>query len=166
MIAHFLAVYPPRADQPADDKPHTDVTSLAAKLAEGPSEAWEFSAWAHDSKKYLRVAASIAMRSATGDLRAWEKVDTQQIQDHYRVTKYAARSAIQQLKAAGIVRNCGGEIDVCPRDWTAPTNAHRREPRILNLIVTHVMRLETEISALTEALSAVQGKTNTERSNG
>jgi hypothetical protein len=50
------------------------VTSLAAKLAEGPTESWEFTTWVRGPRKHLGVAASIAMRSATGNLRAGAEI--------------------------------------------------------------------------------------------
>jgi hypothetical protein len=69
LVAHFLAVYSPNEDQPLDDETHADATSLATQLAEGPSGVWEFATWARSPRKYLRVAASIAARAATGELK-------------------------------------------------------------------------------------------------
>jgi hypothetical protein len=60
LTEHFLSIYPPNADRPPDDIPHADVTRLAVKLDEGPSEAWEAGTWARDPRRHLRVAASVA----------------------------------------------------------------------------------------------------------
>jgi hypothetical protein len=155
MIAHFLAAYPPSADQPADDKTHADVTRLSVKLAEGPSEAWTVSVWARDPKKYFRVAASIAMRSATDDLRESEEIGHQWIRGTYQVSTYAARSAIQVLKDEGIVGNFGGSLNPVPRDWVRVRNSRQRAARILDLIAAHVMNLEAKVSVLTEILSTM-----------
>jgi hypothetical protein len=151
MIAHFLAVYPPSADQPADDKTHADVTPLSVKLAEGPSEGWTISVWARDPKKYFRVAASIAMRSATDDLRESEEIGHQWIRGTYQVSTYAARSAIQILKEEGVVGNFGGSLNPVPRDWVSVRNSRQRAARILDLIAIHVMNLEIKFSTLSRS---------------
>jgi hypothetical protein len=148
LIAHFLAVYPPGEDQPLDDKTHADVTSLATKLAEGPSEAWEFGTWARDPRKYRRLAASIAMRIATGELKPWASISHQQVRDTYGVSAHAVSYAVGELKARGILGNYGGRLNAVPKEWIRVPNARERQARILDLITAHVMNLEAELSAL------------------
>jgi hypothetical protein len=148
LIGHFLAVYPPNVDEPLDDVTHADVTRLATKLAEGPTEAWEFGTWARDPRKHLRVAASIAMRAATGDLGPWAEITHQQVRDTYGVSAYAVTRAMSDLRAAGIIGNYGGRNNVTSRDLIRKRNAHDRTGRILDLITIHVMNLEAELSAL------------------
>jgi hypothetical protein len=146
LVAHLLAVYPPNEDEPLDDKTHADATSLAVQLAEGPSEAWEFAVWARSPRKYLRVAASIAARAATGELKPWISISHQQIRDTYGVSTYAVSYAIGELKARGILANFGGSLTIVPKDYARDRNARNREARILDLIVAHVMNLEAEVT--------------------
>jgi hypothetical protein len=150
LIAHFLAVYPPSEAQPLDDQTHADATSLATQLAEGPSGAWELGTWARSPRKHLRLAASIAMRCATGELKPWTSIGHQQIRDTYGVSTYAVSYAIGELKARGILANFGGDLTIVPKDYLRDRNARNREARILDLIAAHVMNLEAELSTLKE----------------
>ena len=150
LVGHFLAVYPPHAGRPLDDARHADVSGLAAWLAEGPSEAWEFATRALDPRRHLRVAASIAMRSATGDLHPWATVTHQDIRGTYQVSEHVATSALAQLRAAGIIGYYGGRHNVMARDLVERQNASHREERILAVIAGNVMRLEAEVAALRE----------------
>jgi hypothetical protein len=147
LIAHFLDAYPPRADKPLDDIRHTDATPLAVKLAEGPSEAWEFAPWARDPRKFYRAAASIAMRAATGDLAPWARVTQQYIRDTCGVSAYMARNALGELRGAGIIGYFGSSNNVMARDLVEHGNATHRTERVLNLIVDHVVRLEATLAA-------------------
>lgn len=148
LIAHFLAVYPPSEDQPLDDQTHTDATSLATQLAEGPSAAWEFGTWARSPRKHLRVAASIATRAATGELKPWTSISHQQIRDTYDVSTYAVSYAIGELKERGILANFGGDLTIVPKDYIRDLIARNREARIIDLIAVHVMNLEAKLAAL------------------
>jgi hypothetical protein len=147
LIGHFLDAYPPRADRPLDDIHHADATSLSVQLAEGPSEAWEVATWACDGRKFFRVAASIAMRSATGDLRPWAKITQRGIRDTYDVSAPIARNALGELRAAGIVGYFGSCDSVMARDLVEHGNATHRTARVLNLIADHVTRLEATLAA-------------------
>ena len=147
LIAHFLAVYPPGEDQPLDDKAHADVTSLATKLAEGPSEAWD-GTWARDPRKYRRVAASIAMRIATGELKPWASLSHQQVRDTYGVSAHAVSYAVGESQDRGILGNFGGRLNAVPREWIRVPSARERQARILDLIAAHVISLEAELSTL------------------
>ena len=149
LIGHFLDVYPPHADEPLDGIGHADTTPLAVKLAEGPSEGWEVTTWARDPRKFLRAAASIAMRSATGDLAPWARITQQDIRDAYGVSAHMARNALGELKAAGIIGHFGGHNNVMARDLVEHGNATHRTERVLNLIADHVARLEAAMPAET-----------------
>jgi hypothetical protein len=156
LIGHFLAVYPPDADQPLDDIRHADVTRLTVKLDEGPSEVWEFVTRARDPRKHLRVAASIAMRSATGDLEPWAEITHKDVRDTYRVSAYAAREAIGELQATGILGHYGGRNNVEARDIIDGYNRTHRAARTLNLIIAHLTALEADVSALTTTHSVLR----------
>jgi hypothetical protein len=130
LVAHFLVVYPPREDQPLDDETHADATSLSTQLAEGPSEAWEFATWARSPRKYLRVAASIAARAATGELKPWTSISHQQIRDTYGVSTYAVSYAVAELKARGILANFGGDLTIVPKGYIRDRNTRNRDARI------------------------------------
>jgi hypothetical protein len=149
LIGHFLAVYPPDADQPVDDITHADTTPLSVKLAEGPSEAWKFGTWALDPRRHLRVAASIAMRSATGDLESWAEITHKDIRDAYRASGYVAREAIAELQATGIIGRYGGRNNVEGRDIINGYNKAHHTARTLDLIIDHLTALEADVSALT-----------------
>jgi DNA-binding transcriptional regulator YhcF (GntR family) len=148
LTGHFLAVYPPHADQPLDDIPHADVTRLAVKLDEGPSEAWEAGTWALDPRRHLRVAASVAMRSAAGDLKPWTQVTQRELAETYHVPAHVARNAIAELTAAGILGHYGGRNTVVARDIIRSHNKGHRTARILDLIALRIADLETEVAAL------------------
>jgi ribosomal protein S25 len=148
LTGHFLAVYPPHADQQLDDIPHADVTRLAVKLDEGPSEAWEAGTWARDPRRHLRVAASVAMRSATGDLKPWTHVTQRELVQTYRVATRVARNAIAELTAAGILGHYGGRNTIVARDIIRGQNKGHRTARILDLIALRIADLETEVAAL------------------
>jgi hypothetical protein len=152
-VGHFLAVYPPHVGRPLDDARHVDVSGLATWLTEGPSEAWEFGTRALDPRKHLRVAASIAMRSATGDLRPWGRVTQRDIRDTYHVSADVARNALGELRAAGIIGHHGDHDNVMARDLVERQNASHRPARILALVADHVIRLEAEVSVLRERAS-------------
>lgn len=144
LIGHFLAVYPPDADKPLDDTSHADVTSLAVKLSEGPTQAWEIGAWARDPKKHRRLAAAIARQAATGELEPWDEVRYRDVRETYRVSSYAVASALSELRARAIIGNYGGTNNVHPPDLIPDDPV----TRILNLLATHMTNLEAEVSAL------------------
>jgi DNA-binding GntR family transcriptional regulator len=141
-------VHPPHVSQPLDDIRHADATSLAVKLAEGPSEIWEVGTWARDPRAHLRVAAAIAMRSATGDLKPWAAVTQRDLVEACHVSAHAARNAIAELTAAGILGRYGGCSNVIARNIVRAHNETRRTARILDLIALHVADLEAEVAAL------------------
>jgi hypothetical protein len=149
LIGHFLAVYPPDADQPLDAIRHADATRLAVKLAEGPSEAWETGTWARDARRHLRVAAAVAMRSATADLKPWTRVTQRELADTYRVPTSVARNAIAELTTAGILGHYEGGTSVVARDIIRDHDRTRRLARILGLVALHVADLEATVAALT-----------------
>ena len=146
LVGHFLAVYPPHASQPLDDFRHADVTRLSVKLSEGPTEVWEIGTWARDPRKHMRVAASIAMRSATGDLEPWATVTQRDLAQGYRVPARVARNAIAELMAAGILGRFGEGCNVMDRDLVERRNAALRAERILGLVTHHVTMLEAVVS--------------------
>jgi ribosomal protein S25 len=148
LTGHFLAVYPPHADKPLDVIRNADATRLAVKLAEGPSEAWEAGTWARDARRHLRVAAAIAMRSATGDLKPWARITQRDLAQAYHVPTSVARSAIAELTAAGILGHYGGGTTVIARDIIRSHDRVRRTARILDLVALHIADLEAEIIAL------------------
>ena len=148
LTGHFLAVYPPHADQPADATRHADATRLAVKLAEGPSEAWQAGAWARDPARHLRVAAAIALRSATGDLKPWARVTQRDLAEAYQVPAGVARDAIAALTAAGILGHYGGGTTVVARDIIRGHDRVRRTARIIELVALHIADLEAEMAAL------------------
>jgi hypothetical protein len=148
LIGHFLAVWPPDADEPLDHTRHADVTLLAVKLAEGPTEAWDFIALSLDPRRYLRVAASIAMRAATGELAEWEELRYQAVREAYQASTYVTKNALGELQDRGIADNLGGRVTIAPRDWVQARDARHRRARIFALITAHVMSLEAEVSAL------------------
>jgi hypothetical protein len=150
LIGHFLAVYPPHAGQPLDDIRHADVTRLSVKLSEGPTEVWEIGTWARDPRKHMRVAAAVAMRSATGDLKPGATVSQRGLAETYHVSAAVARNSIAQLTAAGILGRFGRSCNVLGRDLVERRNAARRPERILGLIASHVIRLEAVMSQLEE----------------
>jgi hypothetical protein len=148
LIGHFLAVWPPDAGEPLDGTRHADATPLAVKLAEGPTEAWDFIALSLDARKYLRVAASIAMRAATGELAEWEELGYQAVREVYQASTYVTRNALGELQDRGIADNLGGRVTIAPRDWVQARDARHRNARIFGLITAHVKNLEAEVSAL------------------
>jgi DNA-binding transcriptional regulator YhcF (GntR family) len=150
LVGHFLAVYPPHASQPLDDFRHADVTRLSVKLNQGPTEVWEIGTWARDPRKHLRVAAAIAMRSATGDLKPGATVTQRGLAQTYHVSTAVAGNAIAELIAAGILGRFGGRCNVVPRDLVERRNAAHRAERVLQLIASHVTRLEAVVSQLEE----------------
>jgi hypothetical protein len=159
LTGHFLDIYPPHADQPPGDIRHADATRLAVKLAEGPSEAWEAGTWARDPRRHLRVAAAIAMRSATGDLKPWARVTQRELAEAYRVPASVARNAIAELIAAGILGHYGGGTTVIARDIVRSHDRTGRMARILDLVALHIAGLEAEVAALkTETHPAEAGK--------
>jgi len=83
------------------------VTRLSVKLSEGPSEVWETGTWARDPRKHMRVAAAIAMRSATSDLKPGATVTQRGLAETYHVSAAVARKAIAQLTATGILGRFG-----------------------------------------------------------
>jgi hypothetical protein len=148
LVSHLLATYPPHADQPLDDTPHGDATSLTAKLAEGPTEAWDATTWARSTRKHLRVAASIAHRSATAGLQPFQQLTQHDVHHEYQVTVYVARKAIAQLKAIDVLHQYGIYTNVNARYLVDRTNAAHRAQRALHLIATHVTSLEAKLSTL------------------
>jgi hypothetical protein len=154
LIGHFLAVYPPHVGRPLDDLRHADVTRLAVKLGEAQTEVWEIGTWARDPRKHLRVAASIAMRSATGDLKPWATVTQRDLAQTYQVSARVARTAITELTAAGILGHFGGRCNVMARDLVERRNAAHHAERVLRLIASHVTRLEAAVSQLEDRPSA------------
>jgi len=148
LIGHFLTVYPPHVNQSLDNVRHADATRLAVKLDEGPSEVWEVATWARDPRRHLRVAASIAMRSATGDLKPWAEVTPRKLTETYHVSACVARNAIAELKAADILGHYGGRNNVVARDIVHNRNKTHRGARILDLVALHVPDLEAEIAVL------------------
>jgi hypothetical protein len=148
LAGHFLDVYPPHADRPPGGIRHADATRLAVKLAEGPSEAWEAGTWARDARRHLRVAAAIAMRSATGDLKPWARVTQRDLAEAYHVPASVARNAIAELTAAGILGHYGGGTTVIARDIVRSHDGVRRAARILDLVALHIADLEGEVATL------------------
>jgi hypothetical protein len=148
LIGHFLAVYPPHARQPLDNIRHADVTRLAVKLREGPTEVWEAGTWARDPRKHLRVAAAIAMGSATGNLEPWATITQRQVAETYHVSVRVARNAIAELTAAGILGHFGRYNNVMSRDIVQGRNRTHRAARVLSLTAARVADLEAELTAL------------------
>lgn len=117
-------------------------------MAQLGSEAWEAATWARDSRRYLRVAAAIAMRSATGELKPWARVTQRELAEVYRVPASVAREAISELTEAGILGYYGGGTTVIARDIVHSHDRTRRTARILDLVALHIAGLETEIITL------------------
>jgi hypothetical protein len=156
LVSHLLAAYPPCAEQPLDSTLHGDVTSLTIQLAEGPTEAWDVATWARSPRKHLRVAASIALRSATADLQPFQQLTQREVHDEYRVSVYTARKAIAQLKVIDVLHEYGIYTNVQARYLVDRVNITHRGQRALRLIATHVTSLEAQLSTF-EAQHAPPG---------
>jgi hypothetical protein len=157
LVGHLLAIYPPYANEQLDDKTHGDRTVLSVKLAEGPTEIWDMAAWACSPSKGQRVAASIAMKSAVGELSPGEQIGRYETHQTYRVSTYAAGTAISRLRAIGILGRYGSFTNVNPRYLVERKNANQRAERILHLVAIHVTNLEAM------GLAALTGRLETER---
>jgi DNA-binding transcriptional regulator YhcF (GntR family) len=102
----------------------------------------------------MRVAATIAMRSATGDLKPGATVTQRDLAHSYHVSARVAANAIAELTAAGILGRFGGRYNVMGRDQVERKNAAHRPERVLQLIASHVARLEAVVSQLEDRPSA------------
>jgi hypothetical protein len=153
LTAHCLGVYPPSAREPHDGQ-HADVTRLGVKLDIGSAGAWEVVGWASDARKDLRVAASIAQRVKSGDLKYMDTLLRQDIRDTCRVSMHIIGGAIEILKDYGVLRNFGGRNTVVCVDVDQTIGGNFRHGQMLHTIVMHVARLEGDVSALRKILAA------------
>jgi hypothetical protein len=153
LTAHFLEVYPLNARQSHDDGEHADVTRLDVKLDNGSSGAWEVVAWASDSRKDLRVAASIAHRVKSGDLKYLDTLLRQDIRDTCQVSMHVVSNAIEILRDYGILQNFGGRNSVACTDVDEVISGNFSYGQMLHTVMMHVARLEGEVSALRKILA-------------
>lgn len=94
LVGHLLEMSPPSARQPRDGDQHANATRLSVKLGTAPGGAWEVVTWATDQRSALRVAASIAYRVKTGDLKRFDTMIRQDIRDTYQLVAAVARRAL------------------------------------------------------------------------
>jgi hypothetical protein len=156
LIAHLLEIYPPSAPRPYDDRQHADVTRLGVKLDTGSSGAWEVVAWASDARKDLRLAASIAHRVKSGDLKRFDTLLRQDIRDTCQVSMCVVGNAMGILKDFGVLKNWGGRNTVACVDVDQTIGGSFIHGQMLHTIVRHVARLEDEVSELRKILAAPQ----------
>jgi hypothetical protein len=158
LAAHFMKVYPPHADKSIDGKCHADRTRLDVKLAKGTPGAWEVVTWACDSRRDLRVAASIAHRAKTGDLRRYRDILRKDIRDTYQVSMYSADAALLILSDRDVVSKFGARYSLICGNVEATLTASSSSGIMLDLIARHVAALEGQLSILLDQLSAVNAR--------
>jgi hypothetical protein len=154
LTAHFLEVYPPSALRPDDDGEHVDATRLRVKLDTGSPGAWEVVTWASDPRKDHRVAASIAHRVKSGDLRRFDTMIRQDIRDTYMVSLHVAGNAMNILLDHGVFRNYGSRNGVACDDIDEAIGGSFSYGQMLHMVMVHVAGLEGEVSALRKILAA------------
>jgi hypothetical protein len=148
LTGHFLAVYPPHARQPLDGGQHADATRLVVKLNIGSTGAWEVVTWASDQRIDLRVAASIAHRVKTGDLKRFDTILRQDIGEACQVSLHVVGNAIGILKDFGVLRRFGGLNNVVCDDIDEAIGGSFSFGQLLHTIARHVAVLEDEVTAL------------------
>ena len=153
LVAHFLTVYPPSADQPAHGKQHADVTRLAVKLDQGATGAWEVGTWATSDRRAFRVAAAITYRAKTGDLAGWQEIRRKEIRDTYQVSMHVAAAAVEILKDWRIAGNYGGRVNLTADGIDETLAASYPAGQMLYLIASHVAMLEDRMSGLIAELA-------------
>jgi hypothetical protein len=158
LVAHFMKVYPPYADKSIDGKWHADTTRLAVKLATGKPGAWEVVTWACDNRRDLRVAASIAHRAKTGDLRQYRGILRKDIRDTYQVSTHVAGAALLILKDRDIVSKLGQHYNLTCGNVEAALTAKSSTGIMLDLIARHVASLEARLPTLLDQLSALNAR--------
>jgi hypothetical protein len=148
LTTHFLEVYPPNARRPSDGGQHADATRLGVKLDTGSPAAWEVVTWASDQRSDLRVAASIAHRVKSGDLKCFDTILRQDIGEACKVSLRVVGNAIGILKDHGVLRNLGGRNSVICDDIDKAIGGRVGHGHLLHTIVRHIAKLEDEVSAL------------------
>jgi hypothetical protein len=148
LTAHFLEVCPPHARKSPDGGQHADATRLGVKLDTGSPAAWEVVTWASDERSDLRVAASIAHRVKSGDLKRFDTILRQDIREACQVSLRVVGDAIGILKDHGVIRSFGGRNSVVCDDIDEAIGGPVSHGHLLHTIVRHVSKLEDEVSAL------------------
>ena len=152
LVGHLLEVCPPRVHQPTDGGQHADGTRLDVKLNSTSAGVWEVVSWASDRRKDLRVAAAIAYRVKSGDLKRFDTITRQDIRDTYKVSLHVAGSAITILKDYGVFTDYGTRNGVACDDVDQVIGGSFTYGHLLHTTVKHVAKMEDEVSALREIL--------------
>lgn len=104
--------------------------------------------WAGDSRKDLRVAAAIAYRIKTGELKRFDTIIRQDIRDTYKVSLDVAGKAIYTLMEYGVFRVYGLRSGVACNDIDKAICGRFSYGQLMDTLIRQVATLEDEVIAL------------------